>query len=201
MAVEVQYSSNPYKYLRDETFNTSNKIFQSLILLLQSVRTPTRLRRSELITQRWKASRLEDFAFWKLSSCGVSVRTCGKHIWRCSQQLSWARGFPNPDRLASKQNRSQSAQRGRQNSERVYTKRNESDIKLLSGAGSSTHIVKTSQFVHQPVELEQVEVPVAQNRPLVNGSPWRGEAEGIGGCGKKSSTTCLSAGENYDFSF
>lgn len=39
---------------------------------------------------------------------------------------------------------------------------------------NETHVVKTSQFVNQPVELEQVQVPVAQNRPLVDGSSCRG---------------------------
>lgn len=34
---------------------------------------------------------------------------------------------------------------------------------------SDTHIVKSSEFVHQPVELEQVEVPVAEDGPFVDG--------------------------------
>lgn len=48
-----------------------------------------------------------------------------------------------------------------------YTKR--------SRCHGGTHIVKASQFVHQPVELEQVQVPVAQNRPFVDWSSWREE--------------------------
>lgn len=45
-------------------------------------------------------------------------------------------------------------------------------VDLLSGVHLrvDTHIVKASQFVHQPIELEQVQVPVAQNRPFVDGS-------------------------------
>lgn len=35
--------------------------------------------------------------------------------------------------------------------------------------GGDTHIVKSSEFVHQPVELEQVEVPVAEDGPFVDG--------------------------------
>lgn len=38
-----------------------------------------------------------------------------------------------------------------------------------------THVVEAAQFVHQPVELEQVQVPVAQNRPLIDRSSYGGE--------------------------
>ena len=34
---------------------------------------------------------------------------------------------------------------------------------------SGTHAVEASQFVHQSVELEEVQVSVAQDRPLVDG--------------------------------
>lgn len=35
------------------------------------------------------------------------------------------------------------------------------------GCGA-THIVKSPEFVHKPVELEQVQVPVAQDRSFVD---------------------------------
>lgn len=41
----------------------------------------------------------------------------------------------------------------------------------------NTHIVKASQLLHQPVELEQVQVPVAQNWPFVDGSSFGGETQ------------------------
>lgn len=40
---------------------------------------------------------------------------------------------------------------------------------------SGTHVVKASQLVHQPVELEQVQVPVAQDGPLVDGGSCAGD--------------------------
>lgn len=38
-----------------------------------------------------------------------------------------------------------------------------------------THIVKAAEFVHQPVELEQVQVPVAQNWPFIDRSSYERE--------------------------
>lgn len=41
----------------------------------------------------------------------------------------------------------------------------------------NTHIVKAPQLLHQSVELEQIQVPVAQNWPFVDGCSFRGEAQ------------------------
>ncbi len=109
------------------------------------------------------------------------VRTCGKHIWHCSQRLSWVPGFPDLDKLVSKRSRFQSAPTQKVHPESVNIKRDTRDQSpaTLEGVAvrSGTYIIKASQFVHQPVELEQVQVPVAQNRPFVDGSSWRGRGE------------------------
>lgn len=36
------------------------------------------------------------------------------------------------------------------------------------GVSGATHVVKSSKFVNKPVELEQVQVPVAQDRSFVD---------------------------------
>lgn len=56
---------------------------------------------------------------------------------------------------------------------------NETSDRGQSAVQTETHIVKASQFVHQPVELEQVQVPVSQNRPLVDGSSCGGEPKNV----------------------
>lgn len=40
-----------------------------------------------------------------------------------------------------------------------------------------THVVEAAQFVYQPVELKQVQVPVAQDGPFVDGGPWTEKGE------------------------
>lgn len=41
-----------------------------------------------------------------------------------------------------------------------------------------SYIVKTSKFVYEPVKLEEVEVSVAEDRPLVDGCPC-GDTEAL----------------------
>ncbi len=67
------------------------------------------------------------------------VRTCGKHIWHCSQRLSWVPGFPDLDKLVSKRSRFQSAPTQKMHPESVNIKRDTRDQSpaTLEGVGSA----------------------------------------------------------------
>lgn len=152
MAVEVQYSSNPYKYLAEERKNKKDGSTH-LALVKMAINTANG---------------------GAVGVGGIRQLTCGKRISHCIRRLSSAPGCRGPGRPASKRSRFRSAQtKGERERHCMRTSKSRVGAQFpfpsqgLGGGG--THIVKSSEFVHQPVEFEQVEVPVAQDRPLVDG--------------------------------
>lgn len=120
-----------------------------------------------LYTWNTTAEELEVCCHWH-QGLMRDVRTFCRRIWRCNRLRSWARGCPDPDTPASRQIRSRSETQG--GTRRVKT--NADGAADCVRIRNKTHIVKSSELMHQPVEFEKIQIPVAQHGSLIDGSSW-----------------------------